>query len=173
MNTSLDFAQTYSDIIGYIGFLAALLGWVHQWRKSRDDKRQELRNLWGNISVIKAVMGEIESAEERYRNNATKDCKDLPHEIFQAHAELAVLFRSTLARAMTIEGNITLKTVVKWRKSGKLGSDWQQKCAMTILLTDELIDEELENLDEKYSTWDAIDNENSPLGSRNSLNNEK
>ena len=170
MNISLDFAQTYADIVGYIGFFIALVGWIYQWRKRQDDKKQELRSIWENISIIKTIMAEIESGEEQLGKNKAKDCKDLPHEVYQAHAELAILLKNTFARAIAREKNVTLKTIIKWRKSGKLSSDWQQKCAMDILLTDELIEDELENLDEKYSTWDAIDHSNSPLRYRSSLN---
>lgn len=163
----LDFAQTYSDIIAYIGFIGALVGWLYQWKKNRDSRKQELRSIWDNISVIKAAMSEIESAESKCRSGELETCSDLPHEIHQAHTQLADLFRNTLTRVISREGKVTLITIKKWRKSGKLSSDWQQKCAMTILLTEELTNKELNDLDEKYSTWDAIDNVKSPLGSKN------
>lgn len=156
----LSFAQTYADIFGYIGFLGALVGWFLQWKKSREERQNEIRSLWDNISVIKAVMGEIERAELKLR----LEHKELPLEIYQAHGELAILFRTALARAITREGKVSLETIQAWRKSGKLSSDWQQKCAMTILLSKELSNKELDGLDKKYSVWDSIDDE-SPLGS--------
>lgn len=148
MENSLEFAQTYSDIVGYIGFVGALLGWLYQLKRNQYEKHQELRGLWDNISAIKAAMGKIERAESKN--------KKLPHEIYQSHSVLSVLFRNLLTRVITREDNVTLETISKWRKTGKLGSDWQQKCAMTILLTDELTEKELSELDEKFSQWETI-----------------
>jgi len=157
MGVSLDFAQTYSDIIGYIGFFGALIGWLYQWKRSADNKQLELRGLWEDISVIKEVMGEIEKADSK--------AKKMPYEVYQAHAELSILFRSVLTRIISKEPKMTLETIEKWRKVGKLGSDWQQKCAMAILLSNELTKKELDLIDEKkYSTWEQL-NHNSPLAS--------
>jgi len=156
MGASLDFAQTYSDIIGYIGFLGALIGWLYQWKKASDSKQLELRGLWEDLSVIKAVMGEIETADTM--------AKRMPHDIYQAHGELAILFRSVLTRIISKEPKVTLETIEKWRKVGKLGSDWQQKCAMAVLLSEELTQKELDKIDEKYSTWEQL-NHNSSLAS--------
>ena len=156
MGTSLDFAQTYSDIIGYLGFFGALIGWLYQWKRASDNKQIELRGLWEDLSVIKAVMGEIEQADSK--------TKRMPYEIYQAHGELAILFRSVLTRIISKEPKMTLETINKWRKVGKLGSDWQQKCAMAILLSDELTKKELDEIDEKYSTWEQLKH-NSALAS--------
>ena len=139
MGTSLDFAQTYSDIIGYIGIFGALIGWLYQLKRASDNRQMELRGLWEDISVIKAVMGEIETSDSK--------AKKMPYEIYQAHGELATLFRSVLTRIISKEPKMTLETINKWRKVGKLGSDWQQKCAMAILLSDELTKKELDEID--------------------------
>ena len=153
MGTSLDFAQTYSDIIGYIGIFGALIGWLYQLKRASDNRQMELRGLWEDISVIKAVMGEIETSDSK--------AKKMPYEIYQAHGELAILFRSVLTRIISKEPNMSLKTINKWRKVGKLGSDWQQKCAMIILLSDELTEKELDEMDEKYSNWEHINHKSS------------
>ena len=160
MQQSLIIAETYADIFGYIAFFGALIGWLFQWKKNNDNKKQEIRMLWDSISTIKSAMEEIESAI--LRNKEVK----FPYEIYQTHAQLAVLFRNTLTRAISREGKVTLKTIKKWRKCGKLASDWQQKCAMTILFTEELSNKDLDDLDEKYSSWEGLDN-TSALGSGN------
>ena len=162
MDNTLLIAETYADIAGYIAFVGALLGWFYQWKKSHDDRKQELRVIWDNISTVKAIMEEVESSILRNSSGEVR------FEIYQAHAQLAVLFRNLLARAIAREGKVTLKTISKWRKAGKLGSDWQQKCAMTLLFSEELEGRELEELDERYAIWEAIDN-SSPLGSGNPI----
>ena len=131
----------WSTIIGIVGGLASIVSVpfaIYQTLINRKLKDEQRRNIWQRIETTKSMMRALDEEQLDFAYGLTVE-----------------QFRTLFREAVLLEDKFSLETINKWRKIGKISSDWQQKNAMILLKTNE-ITEGIE-VDEKFS---INDNEN-------------
>lgn len=123
-------------VFGILGSLATVAGTafgIVQRRQRIQADAIRKANVWTSLSKLKALMRNLENDELK-----------------MAHQNSLDLFRSLLTEAVLHEPRFTVDTVKRWRKTGRLASDWQERQALLLVDTDALEPEtisELPNLD--------------------------
>jgi len=76
--------------------------------------------------------------------------------INQAVGKLTFMYRDLLREALTLEKKPCIETIHNWRKVGKLGSDWQQQMALSMLLSEEIEVQKIELIEGDYGKADEL-----------------
>ncbi|WLE98128.1 MAG: hypothetical protein QTN59_04670 [Candidatus Electrothrix communis] len=136
------------SIIAGAASVLSFAAFLYEKLARRQAKLEETRRIWSEISKVKGIMGDVE--KDIHSTGSSKRA-------LQAHGALAILLRDLLKEAAQREKRFSLSTIRQWRGTGKLSSDWQEKLALTLLLTEEIDDEELKNEDfSKHRDADAV-----------------
>lgn len=137
-------------VFGILGSLATVAGTafgiVQRHQRIQADLIRKA-NVWTSLSKLKALMRNLESDELK-----------------MAHQNSLDLFRSLLTEAVLHEPRFTVDTVKRWRKTGRLASDWQERQALLLVDTDALELEtisQLPNLDYDQTPRTSIGDRNS------------
>ena len=101
------------------------------------------RKTWSQISTTKALMEDLE-------NN---DAKQAVGKVFEQ-------FRFLLREAIILENKFNVETIKKWRSTGKLSSQWQERQALQLLETREINAQEAKELEPEHRIWDELPEEN-------------
>lgn len=152
-NMDLDLQQL-SQYASVFGFIIAVLGWLNEYRKRLHEKKMVKCSIWSTISVVKGIMNDVEKVidektESDYCNKAQRGC-------IEAHGTLAALLRELFKEAIINEKKFSYQTILKWRASGKISSDWQQKLVMALLDAANISEKDLNEISGKYSNWDTL-----------------
>lgn len=108
-------------ILGIIGSLASIISIpvaIVQTIKNNKLKTEAKRKIWAQIETVKALMR----------------CLDIKDVDF-AYGLVNEQFRNLLQEASLLEKEYSIETIEKWRKIGKLSSDWQERNAYMLLDT--------------------------------------
>ena len=96
---------------------------IVQTLKVRRLNIEKQRKTWTQISSTKALMRHLEA--EKLDSSYGLVCEQ---------------FRDLLREAVLLERNFSVETIARWRKVGKLSSDWQEYQVTQLLRTSEIDD---------------------------------
>lgn len=100
---------------------------------------EKQRKIWTQISSTKALMRHLEA--EKLDSSYGLVCEQ---------------FRDLLREAILLEQNFSINTIVRWRRVGKLSSDWQEYQATQLLSTSEIQDQvEIKDMSTPLSQYDT------------------
>jgi hypothetical protein len=135
-----------SGIASILGFVIAVVFWWLERRARLKTLADVRRRVWAELSKVKELLGDLEKdiADGEFGHR---------HGIFQAHGELTFMFRDLLKDAIKLEPDFSSKTIGQWRRTGKLSSNWQEKIAWHLALTEEVIDCPT---NPAYAIWDEL-----------------
>ena len=89
----------------------------------------------------------------------------------QAVGKLTFMYRDLVNEAISLEKKPSMETIKKWRRVGKIASDWQESCFVNCLLTSELFDGDMANITlQKSDELPANHPMSATLNNRNDLN---
>jgi len=137
-------AALVSMVVAAVSFFS----WLVERFNRIQDRSERLRQIWNNLSKVRGLMSDLEK---------TPDANGFDHGKHQAVGKLTFMFRDLVNEAMSLESNPSLETIQKWRKVGKIGSDWQESCFINCLLTGELTS--IDVAKDKLSTSDELPKE--------------
>lgn len=126
------------QIIGIVSSIATIISVpiaIIQTFRNRKLKSESKRRIWAQIETIKAIMRCLDHREIDFTYGLANE-----------------QFRLLLTEASLLEKNYSLETIKKWRKIGKLSSDWQERNALMLLET-EMINEKID-VSESFSKYD-------------------
>jgi hypothetical protein len=108
-------------LLGTLASLASLMVAGVQTIRLRQLRRRVNADIWGSVATVRAM---IQKLEENSDWNAP---------VAQVYGNLTQLFRHLIRQAALDEDHFTEGTIEKWRKAGKLTSDWQEAQARQFL----------------------------------------
>jgi hypothetical protein len=118
--------------IGFIGTLASLAGLFVaglQTIRLSELRRRTNADLWHSIGMVRSMMVELESCSAFKQGDG---------DVKQSYGTLIELFRLLLKGAVLDERRFTEETINRWRRSGRLATDWQEKQARRFLRTPQI-----------------------------------
>jgi len=131
--------QDYITYFGVFVSTVSLCFAIVQTKRLAKSESEQKRKLWSLIATSKAL---IEDFEHKDMNKAL--------------GKVYELYRFLLREAILIENNFNLKTAQKWRKVGKLSSDWQFRQSLMLLDTKEINDKIVDDLSIDFQIWDSM-----------------
>jgi hypothetical protein len=97
------------SILGSLASLVAIPVAIIQTIRMHRIKLERYRKTWTQISSVKALMRHLEAEKSD-----------------SAYGLVCQQFRDMLNEAVLLEKGYSAETIKKWRKTGKLSSDWQE-----------------------------------------------
>lgn len=135
-------------IVSVLGSLASIIGFgiaLIQTKKLRALELENNRKTWSQISTVKGIMEDLEHNDPQ-----------------QAIGKVFEQFRYLLKEAVMQEQNFSVVTIKKWRKVGKLSSMWQEHQAFQLMQTNELKEEDIEQIAAEHAAWNEDPNNENP-----------
>src|SRR5712691_8034990 len=108
MNITMELVFWVSLIASFASIVSVPIAIV-QTLKVRRLNLEKQRKIWTQISSTKALMRHLEAGK-----------------LDSSYGLVCEQFRDLLREASLLEQNFSLVTISKWRKVGKLSSDWQE-----------------------------------------------
>lgn len=140
----------------WVPLLAASLGllpyFMERHRRQRIEDHQR-RRAWAEISKVRGLMSDVE-----------QDGEPGPGAL-QAIGKLSIMLRDLLQEACALEPKLDYAVVQKWRASGRLASDWQERLVLELLHEDEIPAEAVDRLRTLHSDGDELPAEH-PMSAR-------
>lgn len=134
--------ETGAQIAAILTLFVAIIPWRIERRIRKKTERESRRQLWSNISKVRGLMVDLERGDAEGVNMAT--------------GKLSFMMRDLIYEACRTEPHLTAKTIQRWRGIGKLGSDWQEHLALMTLQSDEIDDDSIDGLSEKYRNMSVL-----------------
>lgn len=114
---------------GAIGAVVAGLSWFFERKTRRRLELENKRRIWTDISKVRGLMTDLEKDAEKF---------DAEPGRMQAIGKLSFMMRDLIRDACMAEKQMSIDTVRRWRRVGKLGSDWQEQLALNVLQAEEI-----------------------------------
>lgn len=148
MNGSIfDILGGVTSVVGLVGSFSGFISWLYERKSKNKLIKENSRRIWSDISKIRGLMSDL----EKDSNSKVIDTGKL-----QAIGKLSNMLRDLIKEACQAEKRLDIKTVKSWRKLGKLGSEWQEQLALSVLLSEELDAADLESIPDLYGSWDEV-----------------
>jgi len=115
--------------VGTLASLAGLLVAGLQTIRLYELRRRTNADIWHSISMVRSMMSDIETCAAFKQGEGN---------LKEGYGTLIELFRLLLKGAVLDERCFTEDTIERWRSSGRLASEWQEKQARRFLRTPQI-----------------------------------
>jgi hypothetical protein len=145
--TTFNIIAGIASILGLIGTAIGFVSWLLERRARRQLEAEAKRKAWSQISKVTGLMTDLE------KDLGKREGYD---SILQAEGKLSFMLRDLIKDVCSAEAPVSVETIKAWRTVGKLASDWQERLALSLLLTDEIEPAGLQSLGQKYQNADEL-----------------
>ena len=145
-------ASTATVIAAILTGLLGLLPFFLERKKRVDTEKAFRRRVWNDISKVRGLMTDLEKDASAGVSGPGSH---------QAVGKLSIMLRDLLREACVAEDTMSVEVVRKWRATGKLASDWQEQLVLMMLESEEISEQDIVELTEKFGSVEELPEDHS------------